>query len=404
MSFLIFCSFEVGGLPYKMAEILNKHGVETYYVSLDQNASGHDSTQFHFGNIYESWDLSHLFDNSMFSISFVQIHSIRKIIRILKQIKVKYGISHCFATGSLSYLLKQAGINYKYWCYGSDLDQQCFAPIWQQNYPFWKKCVIYPYFVFKIRNKQRNSIYYADSVMIAPYQIDAYNQICPDKKLFHLPHFLKILDYKILLQKKTENRKIICKGIKAKNFFFSSARHVWAGNLSDASDNKGNDIILKSFEKYLKLSNDCDTKLILIKKGPDVEASKSLAQSLSIDKYIIWVNEMNRGELDKYYQAAIMCFGQLRTPVITFSVVEPLANGTICVSFFEDNNSKVPFYKEKPPIFNSKDPDEIANFICKLMSNKDYYTELCYKSWCWIKDNCSEEKFVESFLELFSRS
>ena len=47
MSYLIFCSFEVGGLPYRMAEILNAHGVEAYYASIAKPTLGHDSTQFH---------------------------------------------------------------------------------------------------------------------------------------------------------------------------------------------------------------------------------------------------------------------------------------------------------------------------------------------------------------------
>ncbi|CAN0499711.1 unnamed protein product, partial [Phaeothamnion confervicola] len=59
--FLIFCSYEVGGFPYKMAEILNRHSIVTYYISVDREQFGHDSTTYHWGTQREEWDLSRLF-------------------------------------------------------------------------------------------------------------------------------------------------------------------------------------------------------------------------------------------------------------------------------------------------------------------------------------------------------
>jgi len=396
MSYLIFCSFEVGGLPYKVAEILNQHGVETYYISLQRKKIGHDSKQFHFGDKKEKWDLSSLF-NDVFNFSVT-------IVIKLSQIKEKYNIANCFATGSKSYLLKQAGINYKYWSYGSDLDQWCFYPVWPPNYPLWKKLVRYPYFMLIDRPQPRKSICKADSIMIAPYQIKSLNQICPSKELFFLPHFLEILDYQTLLQKKRVSKKLICEKIQAKHFFFSSTRHFWAGHHSEMSDNKGNDVILHSFTQYLKVSNDSDAKLVLVEKGPDVEASKFLAQKLGIDQYIVWVNEMRREVLNKYYQGATLCFGQFGTPVITFAAVEPLANANICISFFGENHSIIPFYEKMPPIINSKSPVEIGDFMSRLVKDSDYYDAMCYKSWSWMKENCSEKRFVEKFLGLFQQT
>lgn len=402
MSHLIFCSFEVGGLPFRMAEILNRHGVKTYYVSLAKEPSGHDSTQFHYGGKNVDWDLSYMFNNTLLSCQGVITSFLPfKIVRILGQIKRKYGISSCLATGDMAYMLRKAGINYKYWSYGSDLDQQCFSLILPNNYPLWKSYAAYCYFVFKGRPKARRSICQADSVMIAPYQIDALQQICSNKALFFLPHFLKVLDYKELLQKRADNKKVICEKIQAKQFFFSSTRHFWTGENNEMSDNKGNNIALISFANYLKIAEDYNAKLVLVNKGPDVELSKSFANSLGIDKHIVWINEMGRNELDKYYQGATICLGQFGTPVITFSVLEPLSNASVCVSFFENCDERIPYYKEIPPVINTQCPDEIANHIYRLTIDADYYNDLSYRSWRWIRDNCSEEKFVESFLKLF---
>ncbi|MBI3399376.1 MAG: hypothetical protein HY026_09150 [Deltaproteobacteria bacterium] len=393
MNYLIFCSFEVGGLPFRMAEILNRHGVKTFYISLEQGASGHDSTQFHYGDRCEDWDLSYMFTKGL---------SASKKINLLNQIRKEYDIFFCFATGNKAYLLEHAGINYKYWSYGSDLDQQCFAPVWPAGYAFWKKIIGYPYFIFTTRREQRKSVYCADSMMIAPYQIETCKTISPDKGLFFLPHFIKILDYPALVSKKEESRKDICEKIQADYFFFSSSRHFWAGKKKALSDNKGNDIIIHSFAKYLRLSNAHMVKLILVEKGPDVDESKLLARNLGIDKFIVWIDEIRREELDKYYQGAAICFGQFGTPVITFTAIEPLSNATPCISFFKEKSSGIPFYKETPPIFNSNDPDKIANVMSQTVMDRNNYDNLSHKAWLWAKNNCSEERFVESFLEVFS--
>jgi len=393
MSYLIFCSYEVGGLPYKMAEILKRNGVEVYYVSLDRKAIGHDSTKFHYGNRNEPWDLSYLFKNCFSSL---------KIVRNLRLIKKRYNITACLATGSKSYLLKQADIDYKYWSYGADLDQQCFSVFRLLNYPFWKRFLKFIYNVFNRQTlKARKSILLASSLMIAPYQITSLDKICSNKKLFFLPHFLRIFDYEYLLKEKIKNKKRICEQINAKNYFFSSTRHFWQGIKIKMSDNKGNNVIFESFARYIKISKDYNSKIIVVEKGPDVEASKLLTKKLKIDKYVVWVKEMKRDELNMYYQGATLCFGQFGTPVVTFASLEPLSNATPCISFFDENKIKIPFYKELPPLINSNDPYKIAELMHNIINDDNYYSDLCYRSWLWVKNNCSEEVFVKSFLELF---
>jgi hypothetical protein len=389
VSYLIFCSFEVGGFPFRMAETLNRYGVETFYIFLGRKRSDHDSALFHYGPIFEEWDLSDMFGNGLYNSG--------EVVAFLRQIKAKRNITHCLATGTNAYLLKKAGINYKYWSYGSDLDERCFSQVGISSFPFWRNF----YLAFIDRPKTRKSICQSDSVMIAPYQTEALEGICPKKEMFFLPHYFKVVDYSMLLRQKNENKRMICNTIQAQKFFFSSARHVWSGHLRYTTNNKGNDVVLHSYALYLKLTNDFTSKLVLVKKGPDVESSRLLAQDLGVSNNVVWVNEMRREELDRYYQGATICFGQFGTPVVSYAALEPLANGSISISLSDENHSKVPFYKENPPIFNSKTPEEIAPFMVRMVSEKEKYADLSYKSWLWTKNHCSEEKFVESFLELF---
>ena len=393
MSYLIFCSFEVGGFPFRMAETLNRHGVETYYIFMGKRGLDHDSTYFHYENRCEDWDLSNRFQNIFYNV--------KESVDMLKNLKSKHNINHCIATGRGAYLLHRAGIRYKYWSYGSDIDQECFFRVPLSNYPLLTRDLLHPFKVFSERHQARRSIFHADSVMISPYQIRRLRKINPDKKMFFLPHYFKIIDYPLLLEQKSKNQIKICEEIKTKKYFFSSTRHVWCGSLRDMKDNKGNNVMLNAFALFKKISKNDHSKFVLINKGPDAESSKLLSRSLGIQDHVVWLDEIKREELDRYYQGAAICFGQFGTPVVTYAALEPLANGTISISFSKDNNTSVPFYIEKPPIFSNKNPKEIAEFMVKILSEKENYEDLSYKSWLWIKNNCSEEEFVKSFLKVF---
>ena len=379
-----------------MAETLNRYGVETYYIYLGRRGLEHDSAQFHYGDQRPDWDLSNSFQNIL--------SDSRKVIQRLNQLKTERNILHCLATGRNAYLLKMAGIEYKYWSYGSDIDQECFIRVPLSNTPLCKRLIQHPYRVVTELLRTRKSIRASTSVMISPYQFGRLKKICADKQMFFLPHYFKTVDYEKLLRQRTQSKKILREQIGSERYFFSSTRHAWCGFLRDMPDNKGNNIMLNSYAIFKNMSEDDHSKFILINKGPDVESSKLLCRSLGIEGTVVWMDEMKREGLDRYYQGAAVCFGQFGTPVITYAALEPLANGTISISFSNDNDFPVPFYKEKPPIFSSKDPKEIAEFMVRILAQREDYEGLSFKSWLWIQNNCSEEKFVESFLTLFQET
>jgi len=374
MSYLIFCSFEVGGLPYRMAEILNAHGVETYYASIAKPNRGHDSTQFHYGRANAPWDLTPRFLEAM--------GSGKKIKALLSQAQREFHLTHFFATGQKAYLLREAGLPYHYWSYGSDLDYQVnFVLVLSHVYAWWEKPLRYLSYLLRFRREARKAIRGATAVMIAPYQVGAYLEICPGKPLFFFPHFFKIEDLEVLGPQKIASKQELDSKFGATRFFFSSSRHVWSGPLRQSADNKGNDVILRAFKKYLDLSKDHGAKLVLVAKGPDVAASRALAQEINITPQVVWVGEMQRTQLNQYYQGAGLCFGQFGTPVLAFTALEPLAQANVSISTFARIDPRVPFYPEDPPIYKSKAPWEIAEFMVQMVANTQQYSR--DKSICW---------------------
>ncbi len=399
MSYLIFTNFEVGGIPYKIADILNNHGLKTYYISIANKNTGHDSKAFHYGDKEESWELSHFFTDLKFP---------DEVISTLQKIRKELTIQSCFATGWKSYVLRKAGFNYAYWCFGADLDQICFEPFFKKKYPLWKKFIQFPFLKYlnkkPVRLEARMSIQYSDSLIISPYQKDTFNKLDIKKRLNFLPHILKIDDFVKLKKEKEESRKKICERIGATDYIFSSTRHIWCGNQSVLTDNKGNDIILNAFKTYISEYNNPGVKLVFVEKGEDVAASKSLSREMGIADMIVWLPEMPRDELWDIYKGAALCMGQFATPCITYSVLEPIVCATPCISYYHKNHiisANVPYYEEMPPVMDSKEPDEIAELINSILSDKKFKDDLVYKSWAWARDFCSEEEFVKSFQKMF---
>lgn len=386
LSFLIFCSYEVGGLPYAYAQALNHQGQKTYYVSLAKPTSGHDSSSFHFGFNFVPWDLSSNFRTQ---------DGVGTIASKLRGICKKYAVAQVFATGDKAYLLDRANIPYSYWSYGSDLDQICLPrfPSWSGTFSQWK------FFLYCLLHKgsARRSICQSKQVMIAPYQLNALDKVCKHKKKFFLPHLIQAEAYETVLMAKKLARQELQVRHHAENIFFSVVRHYWKGARSAWSDNKGNDKIVRAFALYLEKTNFKNDKLLLIEKGPDVIESKKLAQSLGIDRWLVWLPEMKRSDLQIYLSGATACLGQFGTPVLTYAQLEPLAWATPCISYYGEVNNRVPFYDSRPPIVQAKTAEEILAAMLFISTNHDKAEQFSNMSWKWINENCSEKFFVEQF-------
>jgi hypothetical protein len=305
-----------------------------------------------------------------------------ELVKSLKGLYRKKNIRACLATGDRAYLLAAAGIPYTYWVFGSDLDQWAFCDD------------------EATRERNRRSISGASKVLIAPYQKELFRSLWPDKPLTFLPHFfdgLKPSNVSDIAERKRVALKTLQPIIGADRFFFSSTRHVWSGAHRDMADNKGNDIIIISFAQYIKKSDDSVTKLVLIAKGWDVEASRHLASELGISNRLIWLDEMQRDELSLYYAAAHLVFGQFGTPVLTYSALEPLAYGTPCISYYLGKSDDVPFYESQPAVYNFNNPEHIVNKILQLTTDNKYYIQSSYYASTWLTNNCSEKAFVKAF-------
>jgi hypothetical protein len=390
VSFLIFCSYEPGGWPFIMADVLNRHGRETYYVSTAQ-AHGHDSTSFHRGDTDVSWNLSpHLRGTRAALITRA---------RDLRNIARHFGVTACLGTGTRASLLADAGIKYKYWSYGSDLDEYCFWPKPPRamfTASEWRRYAV----ALAGLRQARRSVCEADAVMIAPYQRDTLARVAPLKRSFFLPQIVVTETLPDALSRKKRSRERLRAEFCAHSIFFSSTRHVWGPVWGRTADNKANDVIVLAFAQYVRsLAKGRRSKLLLIKKGQSVAETMNLAAKLGASQDIVWLDPMTRDKLRDFYAGADVCLGQFGTPVTAFTTLEPMACATPTASFIgESLDGRVPAYRQIPPLCNSKDPVTIVEFMHGMTTDAGACDERGQSSWRWVSSNCSEDAFCEWFV------
>lgn len=386
MAYLILCTFEVGGWPRTMAEVLNRNGTKTFYVSV-ASGSGHDSSQFH-GASFAPWDLSA-------GVGFLRRRS--DLRAILQEIRPEGS----FATGIGSDVLAREGLPYRYWSYGWDLDTACFwsAPPASVAPRPW---VRYARHLAAVR-RARRTIRDAHSIMVAPYQLPSLARVAPDKPMFFLPHLVPVRPFAELEDRRRHVRRRLLAQHDATHLVFSATRHQWrdlVGSASRGNDVKGIDVMLHAFSRYCaSAGRGLRPKLIFVRKGLDVSSTDLLARELGISSSVVWVREMPRGQLTDYYLASDACLGQFGRPVLTHSAVEPLAHGTPTASYVDHGTRGTPFYSTLPPLCNSRDADRIASFLVAATDGDPRAVEMRRESWEWVRVNCSESAFVEAFVK-----
>lgn len=396
MALLVFCSYDVGGFPYTFAEVLNRGGVETYFVCTSRR-SDTDAAVFHRGDTSAPWNLS-----SEFDLPFLTRGT--RAARLRRVIEAR-GIKHCFAVGTRIGELRDVGMSYHYWSYGNDLDA-CRWPEFprhpwrlRESARFLPRCAAA---VPRVR-RARLAIGGADAVMISPFQREAFRSIFGDKRLFWFPHVVPAAELDVVVEAKAAATAELRAEFDAPRVFFSSTRQYWSEKKLAIMDDKGNDVILRAFAEYRRREVGRASKLLLVDKGPSVPASRALACDLGVERNILFLPEVPRPRLARLYAGADLCFGQFGTPVLSFATLEPLAFGTPVISYVDPSAAPdVPTFPEAPPLFVSRSPSEIAEFMHAACGNERTLGALGRSSWEWTRRHCSERSFVDAIRRAFS--
>lgn len=392
---LILTDFNVSNVHYMVAQYLQQDlRFEPLFLDFNRNPDFHDDF---------NWFIDRQ-EKSSFNLSklFMKDNAVKRLWNTIKLIR-KGDI--VFTSGKIALLVYLCRKPYIYFSYGSDLDQyskygDCTFGVKDSKRisplrRFLKRYIINPI----IRQLYRLAIQKADTTIIAQYQHKDISKL-GYKRLGFFPHPLETDFRSITLDDKKKNKKWIQDQYDCERILFSSTRHVWDRCYSETTDFKGNNIIIETLSSYLEQTGDKRIKLFLIEKGPDVELSKQLIRERGLEEYIIWLEPMPRKKLIEFYSGADVFFDEFGRGCLALCTVEAMSCGTPTASYIGKRNLHVPFYPKPPYLLNTKDVEEICNYLVKFFSDDTFKQNEEERTFRWIRENCSLIAICDAFFQM----
>lgn len=219
---------------------------------------------------------------------------------------------------------------------------------------------------------QRKALFkFANKITISMgYQYNAYI------KNFGLDYKTELLNYPkdILNYRVPVEEQLMEKYKKYELVFFMFSRQTWTSVWNDL---KGNDKFFRAFARFVK-DYQPNVKLMVPNKGLDINASKSLIESLKLESNVEWFDDMPKYQLKKYQALPNIVmvdnfwhdqwykkYPLDITPKVGFGFgsIESLASKALLITAFTDDE----FYKnDKPPILHAFTENDIYSRLVEV--------------------------------------
>ncbi|NOQ73581.1 MAG: hypothetical protein GQ574_16365 [Crocinitomix sp.] len=167
---------------------------------------------------------------------------------------------------------------------------------------------------------------------------------------------------------------------------FSHSRHN-GFNLSPdmAIHQKGNDILIEGFAKYIKANPTVNARLVFFDYGMNVQASKDLITALEIDANIVWMPLMPRKEIMLGLNMADISCGQFDNSWLTCGVVNETLASNIPLLHYREDELYASDYETLYPLLNAKTAEDVSTKINAFMQDKVMQKELANSGSAWLK-------------------
>ena len=191
---------------------------------------------------------------------------------------------------------------------------------------------------------------------------------------------------------------------------FSQARHYWRPRAADPWSMrpgflKRNDLLFRAFAEYLPGARRKNPLLVLLKYGPDVEASQELVTELGIQSRVLWLPRMSRKHLVYLLAGADFVVGEFTGEGIWGGTAwEGLAAGR---PVFQAVNYKPEDYRRKaghelPPLIHVAQVSDIVNHLRRFETVPEEYTEIGRQGAVWFNRHQGIE-LVRDYVRLLER-
>lgn len=164
----------------------------------------------------------------------------------------------------------------------------------------------------------------------------------------------------------------------------SQVRHIWGGS-PNAPDQKGTDRLLRGWSDFLAANPGVNGKLVLFEYGFQVNESKALLEELGVSDTVEWMPVMERRELMPGLAMADLACGEFENSWICSGTIYEAM--TVARPLIAYRNDSLYDKSECYPIFNAKQPDEIAAVLQRVLDSPEEAKEMGRYCQQWFQDS-----------------
>jgi glycosyltransferase involved in cell wall biosynthesis len=160
------------------------------------------------------------------------------------------------------------------------------------------------------------------------------------------------------------------------------SRLTW-NNPPDPYSDRGGDILLKGFARLLAQAPDLSAALVICEYGPDVEATKALAEDLGLADRVIWLPQLPRRDI-------MVCLGMVDVATSEFRldrvgsgcVFEILAMAKPLMGRRDDAKALLDA-PELYPMMNVREPEGVAAALADFITRREDWAEAGRQGRSW---------------------
>lgn len=186
---------------------------------------------------------------------------------------------------------------------------------------------------------------------------------------------------------------------------FHHSRHEWQESedilVTPAKHTKGNQKLIKAFDRIVKSYPNKSFHLVLFEYGADVDKSKQLIELLGIDKNVTWFPLSPRKEIMVGISLCDIGVGELDSSYFSYGAIYEFLAMAKPVIHFRDERLYKDFYDTMYPMYSANTTDQIYQILERLVMGKGYFEEVGIRAHLWFLENAIEKplKFIVEKIE-----
>lgn len=181
--------------------------------------------------------------------------------------------------------------------------------------------------------------------------------------------------------------------------FFAPARQHWKHGFT--SWLKGNDQIIRA-ARILMDKHPKSFHLVLAHWGKEIELSKELILDLGLGEHCSWTPPLQKTELWHAFNSVDCVLDQFVAPCIGGVTAEALAVGHCPVITHLDDEAMASFYGRTIPLFNCSGPEEIAQAMEWVITDKERCARTVRECTEWMRECHSSQRLLHTLEHAFT--